>query len=106
MPWPISPAPTTATRVLASSTRRVTAIGIENVSGIEIGSLRGEEQERAGKIGRLAKATLRHARQEAFAHRRRALVVLVHPCGERRAEHRRPNGIHRDVGVAPFATER
>src|ERR1700691_664761 len=79
MPCPISPAPITAMRAFTTSASRIAAVGVEDVAGIEVGGLRGEEQERAGEIGRLAEAPFGHARQKRLAHRRRALGVLVHP---------------------------
>src|SRR5579863_8948892 len=93
-------------RALASSTRRVTAIGIEDVPSVKIGGLGSQEQERTCEVGRFAKPALRYAREKSFAHRGRTLVVLVHPRGERRAEHRRSDGIHGNSRVTPFAAER
>src|SRR5580658_8739810 len=106
MPCPIKPAPTTAMRAFAISARRIAAVGVEDMAGVKIRRLGGEEEQWPGEIGRLAEAALWHAGDESFAHRGGALVVLIHPGGQRRAEHCRPDGIHRDAGVAPFAAER
>src|SRR5690348_7415474 len=112
MPWPISPAPMTAILALFGSiiwnelARRVAAVSIQNVAGVKIRSLGGEEEQRSGQILRFAEPALRHAGQKAFAHIGRALGVLVHPGSERRAKHRGPDGIDGDAGVAPFAAER
>src|SRR4051812_38466746 len=110
MPWPIRPAPITAMRALAEfaamSACRVAAIRVEDVAGVEVRGPGGEEQERAGEVGWLAQAALRHAGDEALAHRGGALGVLVHPGGERQAENGRRDGVDRDAGVAPLAAER
>ena len=89
-----------------AQTRRVAAVGVEDVAGVEVRRLRREEQQRPGEIGRLAQAALRHAREEARAHGLAALVVGEHPFGERRAEDRRPERVHGDAGAAPLAAER
>ena len=43
------------------SARCVAAVGVEDVAGVEIRRLGGEEQQRPGEIGRLAQPALRHA---------------------------------------------
>src|SRR5215831_9835213 len=88
------------------SARRIAAIGVEDVTGVEVRRLRREEQERPRQIGRLAKPAFRHACDEALAHCRRALVVLVHPSREGRAEDRGRDRVDGDAGVAPFTAER
>src|ERR1700691_35850 len=79
MPCPISPAPTTAMRAFAISlARRVAAVGVKDVAGVKIRRFRGQEEQRAGEVGRLAEAALGHAGDEALAHRGGVVVVLVH----------------------------
>src|SRR5688572_32632161 len=56
-------------------------------------------------IGGFAQPPLRHAREEARAHGRAALVVGEHPFGQRRTEDRRPERVHGDAGGAPLAAE-
>src|SRR3989442_15207567 len=74
--------------------RRVAAVGVEDMAGVEVGRLRGEEQKRSGKGGRLAQPALRHAAHEILAHLLGIVVVLEHPLGERRAEHGRTERIY------------
>src|SRR5581483_10788895 len=107
MPWPISPAPITAIRaLLIISARRIAAVRVEDVAGVEIRCARGEEEERSGEVGRFAEPALRHAGEERLTHVLGAIGVIEHPCGQRRAEDGRRDGVHRDAGVAPFAAER
>src|SRR5215472_16961425 len=108
MPWPISPAPTTAIRgfAITKSARRVPAVRIEDMAGVEIRRLGGEEEKRAGEIGRLSKPALGNARDESLAHGGRALVVFVHPGGERGPEHGRRNGIDGYSRIAPLTAQR
>src|SRR6185437_6889372 len=105
MPWPISPAPITAMRAFAMSARRVAAIGVKDMAGIEIRRLRRQKQQGTCEIFRLAQAAFRHARQEALAHGLRFLGVLIHPGGERRAENGGPERIDGDAGLAPVAAQ-
>src|ERR1700728_3204096 len=79
MPWPIRPAPTTAMRAFAISASRIAAVGVEDVAGVKIRRLGGEEEQRPGKIGRLAEAAFWHPGNKALANCGRALVVLVNP---------------------------
>src|SRR5271156_312015 len=110
MPWPMRPAPTTAMRAFAGSAvilaRRVAAVGVEDVAGVEVGGFRGEEQERTGEIGRLAEPPLGHAGEKALTHRVGALVVLEHPLRQRRAEDCGAERVDGDAGLAPLAAER
>src|SRR5580704_1384561 len=97
-------APRCAREKLSAS--RVAAVGVEDVAGVEVGCLRGEEQERAGEVFGLAEAALGHAGQEASANRFAALVIGKHPFGQRRAENRWPQCIDGDAVGAKFATKR
>src|SRR5579871_56891 len=106
MPWPISPAPTTAMRGLLTLPRRVAAVGVEDVAGVEIRCARREKQQRAGEVGRLAEPSLGHAGEEALAHFAGALGVLVHPRGQRRTEDGRPQRVDGDAGLAQLAAQR
>ena len=63
------------------STRRVAAVGVEDMPGVEVGSTRGEEEQRTREVGGLAEPAFRHARQKALAYLACAVGVLVHPCG-------------------------
>ena len=71
MPWPMRPAPTIAMLALPAiaSSRRIAAVGVEDVAGVEVRRPRGEEEQRAGEVLRLAEAALRHAGEEALADR-------------------------------------
>src|SRR5262249_3027645 len=75
MPWPMRPAPMTAIRALAMPSaplaRRVAAVGVEDVAGVEVRRLGGEEQQRPREVGGLAEPAFRHTRDEALAHRGR-----------------------------------
>src|SRR3979490_2982290 len=82
-PCPIRPAPMTVMRALAMSARRIAAVGIEDVTGIEVGGTRGEEQERPRQIRRLAEPPLGDARQKALADIARPIGLLIHPARER-----------------------
>src|SRR5262245_27065634 len=68
MPWPIKPAPMTAILGLAMSARRIAAVGVEDVAGVEVGGFRGQEQQRPCEVRGLAQAAFRHAGEEARAH--------------------------------------
>src|SRR5689334_24973926 len=76
------------------------------MAGIKVRSLRGEEKQWAGQIRRLAEPALWHTRDKSFTHRRRVLIILIHPRGQWRTKHRRRDGIHGDSGRAPLAPER
>src|ERR1700728_5372484 len=111
MPCPMSPAPMTAMRACDTSftivpARRIAAVGVEDMPGIEIGCLRREEQQRSGEVLRLAEPALRHAGEESGAHGLAALVVGEHPFGQRRAENGGAERVDRDAGHAEFAAER
>src|SRR6185312_7805872 len=96
MPWPMSPAPITAMRAFAiASPRRVTAVGVKHVAGVEVRGFRGEEQKRSREVFGLAQPALRHAGEEAFAHGLRPFCVLVHPSRQRRTEDGWTECIHR-----------
>src|SRR4029077_2860083 len=97
IPWPIRPAPTTAMRAFAMLASRIAAVGVEDVAGVKIRRLGGEEEQRPGEIGRLAEAALRHAGNKTLAHRGGVFVVFVHPGGQRRAENGRADGVHGDT---------
>src|SRR5229473_1165587 len=103
-----SPAMTKSERWAPSipSPRRISAVGVEDVPGVEVRRPRGEEQERAGEVRRLAEPAFGHAGEEALADVAGAFGVLVHPCGQRRAEDRRPQRIDRDAGFAELAAQR
>ena len=47
---------------------RVAAVGVENMTGIEIRRFGREEQQRPGKIGGLPEPAFGHPRQETLAH--------------------------------------
>src|SRR5208282_6804868 len=87
-----------------SLARRVAAVGVKDVAGVEVRSLGRQEQQRPCEIGWLAETTLWHAREEARARRLRSLVVPEHPGRQRRAENGRRDRIDRDSGSPPFAT--
>src|SRR5665647_3301348 len=85
--------------------RRVAAVGVKDVAGVEIRRLGGKEQQRSGEILGLAQAALGHAGEETLAHGLRPLGVLIHPGGERRPKHGRPQRVDGDAGVAPFTAQ-
>src|SRR5690348_7974741 len=106
MPWPMRPAPTTAMRAFAiASPRRVAAVGIEHVAGVEVRRFRREEQKRPRQVLRLAEPAFWYTGKETFAYRLRPFRVLIHPGGEWRAEDGRAERIHRDAGLTPFAAQ-
>src|SRR5882757_1730174 len=107
-PWPMRPEPMTAMRAFAAmkSACRIAAVGVEDVAGVEVRRLRGEEQQWAGEIRRLAKAAPRHAGQKPGARGLAALVVGKHPFGQRRAEDGWSQRIDGDAGATPLAAER
>ena len=47
------------------SSRRVAAVGVDGAAGVEVGCRRAQEEQRSGKVLRLAEPAQRHARQEA-----------------------------------------
>src|SRR5260221_7172809 len=108
MPWPMRPAPTIPIRALSAMAlpRGVAAVGVKDVSGVEIRGFRSKEEERTSKIFRLAEAALGHPGEETGADGIGALVILEHPCSQRRAEDRRGNGVDGDAARAPLAAER
>src|SRR5262249_40137857 len=100
MPCPISPARMTTILALlmvqlSSSDYRaidkcgmrlsggIAAVGIKDMAGIEIRRFGGEEKQRAREIGRLAKAALGYAGNEALADCGGVFIVLIHPGGQR-----------------------
>ena len=67
MPWPIRPPPRIAMRSGHSLSCRVAAVGVKDVTGVEVRRLGREEQQRPCEILWLAEPALWHAGEEAGA---------------------------------------
>lgn len=65
------------------STRRVAAVGIENMSGVEVRGFGREEQQRTGEIFGFPESTQRYAGQYPLAHGVGLLIVFEHPRSQR-----------------------
>lgn len=79
MPCPMRPAPMTLILAFAISrlSRRVAAIRVEYVAGLEIGSARGEEEKGVGEILRLAEALPGSSARSADLDLPRAIHALA-----------------------------
>src|ERR1700691_6090194 len=66
-----------------ASTCRVAAVGIENMSGVEVRGLGREEQQRTSEIFRFPESTQRYAGEYPLAYGVGLLVVLEHPRSQR-----------------------
>src|SRR5580698_343699 len=105
MPAPIRPPPTIAIdrgRIISLS-RGISAVRIDDVSGMEIRRARTQKQQGSGQIFGLAQSADRDSREKSGPHVVRLFVIFEHPRGERGAEYGRRDGVDGYAVLAPFA---
>src|SRR5580704_16212091 len=107
MPAPIRPPPTIAIdrgRIMSLS-RGISAVRVDDVSGMKIRRARTQEQQGTSQIFGFSQATDGNSREKTGAHAFRLFGVFEHPRSERRAEYGRCDGVNGDAVLAPFAAQ-